>query len=177
MTAEEWRPVVGNADYAVSNLGRVVSHKGREPRVLAPYLNAGYPAVTLRGDAVKRIRKVHALVAEAFIGPRPDGLEVRHIDGDRMHCSLSNIRYGTRAENMQDRLAHGRHPMANKTHCPWRHEYTPENTYMQSGSRVCRTCKNARQREYAARRALRAANVLLIALRGANVPLIEESAA
>ena len=57
------------------------------------------------------------------------------------------------------RLAHGRHPMANKTHCPRQHAYTPENTYMQRGARVCRTCKRARAREFEIRRAFRAAGI------------------
>lgn len=161
MSAEEWRPIAGWPGYEVSSLGRVMSHKGRAPRLLTPYLNGGYPSVTLAGGTrgVKRLRTIHTIVAEAFIGPRPANLEVRHLNGDPLDCSVSNLRYGTHADNMQDRLAHGRHPMANKTHCPRDHEYTPENTYMQNGARVCRTCKRIRKREYDIRRALRAAGI------------------
>jgi len=31
-----------------------------------------------------------------------------------------------------------------RTHCPQGHEYTPENTYLWHGSKVCRTCRKAR---------------------------------
>lgn len=37
---------------------------------------------------------------------------------------------------------------ARKTHCPRNHEYTPENTRIEAGSRVCRTCRNSRQMEH-----------------------------
>lgn len=46
-------------------------------------------------------RQVHQLVIEAFIGPRPAGCEVLHLN----HCPddnrLENLRYGTRSENMK----------------------------------------------------------------------------
>lgn len=157
---EQWRPVPGFSAYRVSSLGRVVSYKRREPRILRAYSLGGYPAITLHdGDGGRRVRTVHTVLAETFIGPRPDGLEVRHLDGDPWNRALSNIQYGSHADNMQDRLEHGRHPQLNKTHCPRDHEYTPENTYLQRGSRVCRTCKRARSAEYKARQALRAAGI------------------
>jgi hypothetical protein len=106
------------------------------------------------------VRYVHSLVAEAFIGPRPIGLEVRHLDGDSTNNAVDNLRYGTHAENMQDRVKHGRDPQALRTHCPHGHGYTPENTYMQSaGGRGCRACRTRRGREYAARQMQRAAGI------------------
>lgn len=149
---EQWRTVEGFPDYAVSDLGRVASRKGKQPKILRPYLSGGdnypYPAVTLHQNGRRRIRRVHSLVAEAFIGPRPDGHEVRHINGDPMDPSARNLVYGTRADNMQDRLAHGRHPMANKTHCKRDHEFTPDNTHVYRGARFCRACKRHRELTY-----------------------------
>lgn len=51
---------------------------------------------------------VHQLVAMTFIGPRPIWKEVLHRDGDGFNCSLDNLRYGTRKENCQDTVRHGR---------------------------------------------------------------------
>jgi hypothetical protein len=145
---EEWRTVPGFPDYAVSDHGRVASRKGKRPRILRPYLNGRdnypYPTVTLHGADARQLRTVHSLVAEAFIGPRPDGLEVRHLNGDPLDARLSNIAYGTRVQNMQDRLAHGNHPMANKTHCKRNHEFTPDNTFVYRNSRSCRACRRLR---------------------------------
>src|SRR3546814_16009402 len=44
---------------------------------------------------------------EAFVGPRPDGMEVAHNDGDPLNNRLENLRYATPAENTDDKLKHG----------------------------------------------------------------------
>lgn len=44
---------------------------------------------------------VASLVAEAFIGPRPSGKEINHIDGDHRNNAAGNLEYVTRRENMQ----------------------------------------------------------------------------
>lgn len=50
---------------------------------------------------------VHRLMMLAFVGPCPKGLEVLHIDGVKTNNILSNLRYGTHKENMQDMVKHG----------------------------------------------------------------------
>lgn len=100
----------------------------------------GYPWVTLTRDGAQKRRSVHQLVAEAFIGPRPDGLEVRHKDGDHRNARANNLEYGTHAENMQDMVRHGTGASINKTHCPKGHEYTEANTRVYDGRRWCRQC-------------------------------------
>ena len=45
---------------------------------------------------------------EAFVGPCPPGMEVRHFpDRDPTNNRLDNLQYGTRQENMEDRTIHG----------------------------------------------------------------------
>jgi hypothetical protein len=119
---EIWRDVVGFEDaYQVSNMGRVksksrvvvmsASHKSaahlsrRKGRMLKPgKASNGYFTVALgRGNS----RTIHSLVAEAFIGPCPDGHEVLHIDGTRTNNCADNLRYGTRRENIMDAVRHG----------------------------------------------------------------------
>jgi hypothetical protein len=101
---EIWKPVVGHADYEVSSIGRVRSLL-RGVRVLRPGLASnGYLTVALRG---RKTRTAHSLVAEAFIGPRPIGEEVRHLDGNRANNSAVNLVYGTRVENRADSDRHG----------------------------------------------------------------------
>jgi hypothetical protein len=53
-------------------------------------------------------RYVHHLVLEAFVGPRPKGMECCHWDDDATNNRLSNLRWGTRLDNMQDRIRNGR---------------------------------------------------------------------
>lgn len=83
---EEWRAVVGyEGAYEVSSLGRVRSldryladgrRRHGRPKSLA--IHQGYPAVTLFKNREPKTIKIHALVAAAFIGPRPEGHQVNH---------------------------------------------------------------------------------------------------
>lgn len=100
---EEWRPAVGFPNYMVSDRGRVYSHLSQ--KFLCPGIASnGYPTVALgRGNT----RTLHSLVAETFIGPCPEGQEVRHRDGVRTNPSLENLEYGTRSENIADAYIHG----------------------------------------------------------------------
>jgi hypothetical protein len=145
MTDEEWRPIPGWPDYRISNVGRVLSLRQGEPRPLRPQLVGSYHRVHLFRVDGHRLVGVHQLVAAAFIGPCPDGQQVRHLDGDPLNNVPANLAYGTHADNMQDRLRHGRHPMASKTHCKRGHEFTAANTLRYRGSRFCRKCRTARR--------------------------------
>lgn len=149
-TPEEWRPIPGyETGYAVSDRGRV--RNARNGRILDGWRNAkGYRMVVLGGRGRKQ-RYVHHLVAEAFIGPRPPGQEVRHYpDRNPANNALVNLAYGTISRNALDSIEHGTHFQASKTHCSkGNHELTPENTYLKSGGgRECRTCSRESKRRY-----------------------------
>lgn len=144
---EIWKDI-DEPGYQVSNLGQVMGPKGL--RKLSPD-SEGYLSVTLR----QRGRRVHKLVAEAFLGPCPEGLQVRHKDGNHLNPALENLEYGTPTANRLDSVAHGTHWHASKTHCAQKHEYTPENTRVQKLKRggyrrVCKTCEAKWQKKVAA---------------------------
>ena len=109
-TGEEWRPVVGYEGlYEVSSLGRVrrMLKRGRAPKTLVPVLRGGRYRVSLCREGVSTQAKIAHLVAAAFHGPRPDGFDVAHNDGDALNDSASNLRYATRRENIRDKYEHG----------------------------------------------------------------------
>lgn len=72
---------------------------------------------------------------------------VRHRCDNRVCVNPHHLEGGTQTENMRDVVDRGRHWYANKTHCPYGHEYTTENTYVRPrGSRECRQCRRERKR-------------------------------
>ena len=104
LAGERWELHPDFPDYSVSSNGRVWSRRGHG-RFLKPCdTRFGHRMVMLgRGNN----RLVHRLVMEAFVGPRPDGFEVRHLNGNGADNRLANLAYGTRTENIRDALAHG----------------------------------------------------------------------
>lgn len=109
-------------DYIIGIDGSVFSYVHYRPRLLKPIRFGKYLGVTLRAaDGAQQRAYIHGLVAEAFHGPRPDGMEVRHLDGDRLNNDATNLRWGTRSQNMRDKERHGtaprgeRHPHAKLT--------------------------------------------------------------
>ena len=159
-TIERWKPVNGYVGiYEVSSHGRVRSldrvvtysdgrvrrHKGKI--LSTPLSRDGYPAVNLHAQGRLKKRYVHSLIAETFIGPRPEGTEVCHNDGNPTNNHVDNLRYGTRSENMLDRVRHGTNPSTAKTHCPRGHELSAENNPPSSaklGERTCLACARTR---------------------------------
>jgi len=100
---------------------------------------------------------VHVAVAEAFIGPRLGDNETRHLNGDATNNALTNLAYGTPAENTADSLRHGTNYASNRTHCPQGHPYDEANTIVGTNpngrpKRSCRICRDVVSRACAARK-------------------------
>lgn len=135
--------------YEVSDEGNVRSLRRATTsgRILKLIRSRGYCFVTLSRNGHERSQAVHVLVLAAFIGPRPDGMDIRHLDGNGENNRLDNLAYGTRSENMQDALRHRTHKNASLTHCRRGHEFSEANTYCYGGSRFCRACARIRYAE------------------------------
>jgi hypothetical protein len=113
---EEWKdiPQYGGR-YQASSLGRIraVGHPRRinHTFVMKPQKrgSGGYHGVCLYDPATgkARSRYVHTLVAEAFLGPKPDGLQVNHVDGEKHNNRVSNLEYVTQSENRRHCLRTG----------------------------------------------------------------------
>jgi len=127
---EFWRDIPGYAGYyQASSLGRVKSldrvttskkgttrtFKGQFLKPVSTESSHGYLIVNLWRDGVKVTRTIHSLIAETFIGPRPEGMEVLHGDGKKKNNKLYNLRYGTSSENKEDSVKHGTCNIASQT--------------------------------------------------------------
>ncbi len=122
MNAESWRPVPDwEGFYSVSDFGRIRSEErvipvsGQsdrriKPRVLRPF----FPA-----DSLGRFKDGHVVLCRehkpysinigpivlcAFVGPRPEGCEAVHIDGDSKNNRLTNLAWMTEDEFLAVRL-------------------------------------------------------------------------
>ena len=91
--------IPGRPGYFISKDGRVFKEK-------RPTTNRGGYCMTgfRRGD---RSRYIHDLVLETFIGPRPDGHQASHLNGQRDDNRLENLAWETPKENTARQIEHG----------------------------------------------------------------------
>lgn len=102
----------------------------------------GYLTCVLSHAGKLNTKMVHHLVMEAFIGPRPQGLEARHIDGKPGNARLDNLAYGTHEENDMDKRLHG---TDNRGEQHWRAKLTAEQVL-----EIRELCKTTPVRDIAA---------------------------
>lgn len=100
-----WKPVPDFPNYEVSDKGEVRNIKRHKLRKLS---KGRYVSLSLcRNDGIRYTAMVHILVMHAFVGPRPEGMQIRHLDGNPHNNCLTNLAYGTGSENYQDQVIHG----------------------------------------------------------------------
>lgn len=70
--------------------------------------NGGYVSVSCKArkvaDNISRSVGIHRLIYEAFKGEIPEGMEIDHIDCNKMNNNPDNLRIVTRSENMNNPL-------------------------------------------------------------------------
>jgi hypothetical protein len=74
-------------------------------------MHSGHLTVQLGNGEKKEERanaKIHALVMLAFVGPYPEGLEIRHLNGIPGDNCLVNLEYANRSRNRLDIKWHGK---------------------------------------------------------------------
>ena len=122
---EIWKEIEGSDGlFSVSNLGRIRQNHyeyislqnrkiTREEKIIEPGIwQSRYLRVDLQSNRKQRKFRicayVHKLVAEAFLGPRPDGHVIDHIDGNHLNNRADNLRYITQKENINTSIAQKR---------------------------------------------------------------------
>ena len=118
---EQWRDVIRFVGlYQASNLGRIKSldrvvrnrrggTRKLKGQILRPGPTGSYLSVSLSRDGIKTTIMVYRIVAEAWLGPCPDGMEVCHGPNGKLDNSVSNLRYDTRTNNNLDKRRDSTH--------------------------------------------------------------------
>lgn len=109
---EIWRSIEDFEDYEVSNLGRVRSLK-RNIILRQFEYRGGYLEVHLRKPGIKVHKKIHRLVAEAFIPNYNNYSEVNHKDEDKKNNQVNNLEWCSRSYN---NTYNGRHYTVGEKH-------------------------------------------------------------
>lgn len=109
---EEWRPVPSEPLLEASTEGRVRSVPYQTPMPYGGFktnqLNPNFGVLHTESANYRRMQivfrsknyKVAALVAEAFIGPRPEGFDVSHEDENSLNNRPNNLLYRTHKSNL-----------------------------------------------------------------------------
>lgn len=104
---EFWMPVKDFPNYEVSDKGRVHTlnyNKTGQIKVMKEGDQRGYASVELFNPSLSTPKKskritVHKLVSERFIGPRPEGRDVNHRNGNKRDNRSENLEYLTKSQN------------------------------------------------------------------------------
>lgn len=100
---ELWQDIPDYPGYQASTLGRIRSVTLMTPR----NSKRGWRSVRIRVNGQEKTVLIHKLVALSFLGPRPYGLTINHIDGAKPNNKPENLEYCTNQENIDHAVALG----------------------------------------------------------------------
>lgn len=161
ITTEIWAPLPNyEGIYEVSDQGRIKSLKRTitrnkmqvtlSERILKLGTDKhGYRYFIAQGKGSPKTIKAHRAVLTAFVGPLPEGMVTRHLNGNASDNRLINLRYGTQRENSNDARIHGTMRGLSLTHCIRQHKLVEPNITahtLRKGQRGCKACSRATSR-------------------------------
>ena len=113
---EHWKTIPDFPCYTVSDKGRIKRIVGwrQRPHLTHRLLKLrtsihGYKVVALSRDGVQYHFRVHQLVARAFIGDKPNGTEINHINFRKTDNRKENLEYLTQKQNVLHTVRNLRH--------------------------------------------------------------------
>ena len=111
--ALEFADIEGFPEYKVSSDG-IIYRKENGNLISQQSNDKGYLTVNLSNACGPVRMTTHRVVLESFVGKRPEGMQARHVDGNPANNRLSNLCWGTAAENEADKAMHGTKAVGSK---------------------------------------------------------------
>jgi hypothetical protein len=97
---EKWKDVSGYEGlYQISSLGRIKSFNLNKETILNTGNCLSYQNIVLCKDKVRTTKRIHRLVAEAFILNTENKPQVNHINGFKSDNNVLNLEWVTASEN------------------------------------------------------------------------------
>ncbi len=128
-------------------LERFLGHMVPEPNTgcwlwLSTHDRDGYAMFFVKRGQSQRAQR---FAYETFIGSIPDGFVTDHLCRTPGCVNPAHLEAVTNQENIR----RGRHPLAERTHCRYGHEFTEANTYRPPNDRgrKCRRCHADREQK------------------------------
>ena len=121
---EIWKDIEGfDGKYQVSNQGRVKSiQKGKWRLLKQGHGDGRYRQVVLTKNGIRSTRRVHRLVAEAFIQNPDNKPQIDHKDGNCLNNYADNLRWVSPRENTNNPKTRGNMRGSKKEHRKRREE-------------------------------------------------------
>jgi len=107
-SSEVWKVCLDDPRYEVSDLGRIrrkLNKRIRKPSTAGQ----GYYSIVVSTKGKNIGHYIHRLVAKAFLGAIPKGMEVSHKNGNKKDNRASNLVLESHKDNVQRRYIHGTH--------------------------------------------------------------------
>jgi hypothetical protein len=98
---EEWKIILSNNNYEVSNFGKIRNPK---KHILKSYISKGYESIRLN----KKTYSVHRLVAQEFILNPNNFPIVNHLDRNKLNNKITNLEWTNYLENNNHAIKTGK---------------------------------------------------------------------
>jgi hypothetical protein len=135
MENEIYKAIDGYSNYEVSNLGNV--RNTNTGRILKPQIHKnGYHQVNLSKKGKLKSKKVHKLVANAFLKKVDGKIYVDHINNDKRDNRSENLRFCSSSENSKNRSISTRNTSGAKGVSFYKRYNKWESYLMNSGKRI-----------------------------------------
>lgn len=134
------KPIIGFERYLVNSVGQIYDTK-KQKNICQWIDNVGYYQCNLYdNDGKKYYKRVHRIVAEAFI-PNPDNLkQVNHIDGNKRNNNITNLEWTTNSKNTQHGYDNNLYKYKSRSHQI--NVYNKNGAYLSTYKSIRSLCKD-----------------------------------